>query len=97
MFVYGVLEAPAHGWGHPVVYGCMAAGVAMAAAFAVWELRSEHPLLDVRLFAKPDFATGAVGVTFFFLANFGFFFVSMQYMQLLLGYSPLQTASRWRP
>ena len=97
LFVYGVLEAPIHGWAHPVVYGCMAAGVAMAGAFAVWELRSAHPLLDVRLFAKPDFATGAIGVTFFFLANFGFFFVSMQYMQLLLGYSPLQTAFALAP
>ena len=50
------------------------------------------PLLDVRLFGRPDFATGAVGITFLFFANFGFFFVVMQYMQLILGYSPLQTA-----
>ncbi|KUI45041.1 MFS transporter [Mycobacterium sp. IS-1590] len=97
VFVYGVLEAPAHGWTHPLVYGCMAAGVVMAAAFAAWELRSAHPLLDVRLFAKADFTTGAVVVTFFFLANFGFFFVSMQYMQLLLGYTPLQTAFALAP
>lgn len=97
VFVYGVLEAPTHGWTHPVVYGCMAGGVAMAAAFGVWELRTTHPLLDVRLFAKADFTTGAIGVTFFFLANFGFFFVSMQYMQLLLDYSPLQTAFALAP
>ena len=97
VFVYGVLEAPVHGWTHPVVYGSMAAGVALALAFAVVELRSAHPLLDIRLFAKPDFTTGAVGVTFFFLANFGFFFVSMQYMQLMLGYSALQTAFALTP
>ncbi len=97
LFVYGVLEAPIHGWAHPIVCGCMAAGVAMAGAFAMWELRSAHPLLDVRLFAKADFTTGAVVVTFFFLANFGYFFVSMQYMQLLLGYSPLQTAFALAP
>ncbi|KUI16762.1 MFS transporter [Mycobacterium sp. GA-1285] len=97
VFVYGVLEAPAHGWTHPLVYGCMAAGVVLAAAFAAWELRSAHPLLDVRLFAKADFTTGAVVVTFFFLANFGFFFVSMQYMQLLLDYTPLQTAFALAP
>ncbi|OBK73113.1 MFS transporter [Mycobacterium sp. 1164985.4] len=97
VFVYGVLEAPTHGWTHPLVYGCMAAGVVMAAAFAVWELRSAHPLLDIRLFAKAEFTTGAVVVTFFFLANFGFFFVAMQYMQLLLGYSPLQTAFALAP
>lgn len=97
VFVYGVLEAPTHGWTHPLVYGCMAAGVVMAAVFTAWELRSAHPLLDVRLFAKADFTTGAIVVTFFFLANFGFFFVSMQYMQLLLGYTPLQTAFALAP
>jgi EmrB/QacA subfamily drug resistance transporter len=92
IFVFGVVEAPTRGWTHPIVYGCMAVGVVMTAVFAAVELRRTHPLLDVRLFARPDFTTGSVGVTFFFLANFGFFFVSMQYMQLLLGYSPLQTA-----
>src|SRR6478736_1587914 len=54
--------------------------------------RRRYPLLDVRLFNRPDFATGAVGITFLFFANFGFFFVAMQYMQLILGYSPLGTA-----
>ncbi|MGV0715691.1 MFS transporter [Mycolicibacterium sp. XJ662] len=97
IFVYGLIEAPIHGWSHPIVYGCMAFGVVLAIVFAVVELRRTHPLLDVRLFARPDFATGAVGITFFFLANFGFFFISMQYMQLLLGYSPLKTALALAP
>jgi EmrB/QacA subfamily drug resistance transporter len=92
IFVFGVVEAPARGWSNPVVWGCMSAGVAAAVVFAIVELRREHPLLDVRLFARPDFTTGSVGITFLFFANFGFFFVVMQYMQLILGYSPLQTA-----
>lgn len=91
-FVFGVIEAPDRGWTNPVVWGCMAAGVALAVAFAIVELRRTHPLLDIRLFSRPDFATGAVGITFLFFANFGFFFVAMQYMQLILGYSPLGTA-----
>ncbi len=92
VFVFGVIEAPDRGWTNPVVWGCMAAGVALAVAFAIVELRRTHPLLDIRLFGRPDFATGAVGITFLFFANFGFFFVAMQYMQLILGYSPLGTA-----
>jgi EmrB/QacA subfamily drug resistance transporter len=92
VFVFGVIEAPDRGWTNPVVWGCMAAGVALAVAFAIVELRRAHPLLDIRLFGRPDFATGAVGITFLFFANFGFFFVAMQYMQLILGYSPLGTA-----
>jgi len=97
VFVFGVVEAPVRGWTHPVVWGCMSVGVVLAAVFALVELRCEHPLLDIRLFGRPDFATGAVGITCLFFANFGFFFVSMQYMQLILGYSPLQTAFALTP
>lgn len=91
-FVFGVVGAPERGWSHPMVWGAMAGGIALAAAFTRVQLRREHPLLDVRLFGRPDFATGAIGMTFLFFANFGFFFVSMQYIQLVMGYSPIQTA-----
>jgi EmrB/QacA subfamily drug resistance transporter len=91
-FVFGAIEAPVRGWTHPIAWGSMAAGLALAVAFTVVQLRRRFPLLDVRLFARPDFATGSVGVTFLFFANFGFFFVAMQYIQLVMGYSPLQTA-----
>jgi EmrB/QacA subfamily drug resistance transporter len=97
VFVFGVVEAPMRGWSHPVVWGCMTLGVVLAAAFAAIELWRKHPLLDVRLFARPDFAAGSIGITFLFFANFGFFFVVMQYMQLLLGYSALQTAFALAP
>lgn len=92
IFVFGIVEAPVRGWTHPLVWGCIAAGVAMAAAFAFVQLRLPHPLLDVRLFGRPDFATGAVGITILFFANFGFFFVAIQYIQLVMGYSALHTA-----
>lgn len=97
VFVFAVVEAPMRGWSHPVVWGGMVLGVVLAAVFAVVELRRSHPLLDVRLFARPDFATGAIGITFLFFANFGFFFIVMQYMQLLLGYTELQTAFALAP
>lgn len=97
VFVFGVVEAPVRGWTHPVVWGCMAAGVALAVTFAVVELRRRHPLLDVRLFGRPDFTTGSIGITILFFANFGFFFIEMQYLQLVLGYSPLQTAFALAP
>lgn len=97
VFVFGVVEAPVRGWTHPMVWGCMAAGVALAVGFVLVELRRRHPLLDVRLFIRPDFATGAIGITILFFANFGFFFIEMQYLQLVLGYSPLQTAFALAP
>ncbi|PRC54794.1 MFS transporter, partial [Mycobacterium sp. ITM-2017-0098] len=80
------------GWTDVVVLGCMGAGVVLAVLFALLQLRRTHPLLDVRLFRRADFATGAVGITFLFIANFGFFYVEMQFMQLVMGYSALETA-----
>ncbi len=97
VFVYGVVEAPTRGWTGPVVYGSLAGGAALAAAFGVVELRRRHPLLDVRLFRRPDFAIGAATITISFLAMFGFFYVMMQYVQLVMGYSPISTALAFSP
>lgn len=97
VFVLGVVEAPVRGWADPLVLGCLVVGIALAGAFTVVELRLRHPLLDVRLFGRADFTTGAVGITFLFLANFGFFYVEMQFMQLIMGYTPLQTAFALAP
>jgi EmrB/QacA subfamily drug resistance transporter len=97
VFVLGIMEAPTRGWTDPIVWACLAAGLALAAGFAVVELRVRHPMLDVRLFRDPFFATGAIGITLLFFANFGFFFVSIQYIQLVMGYSALMTAAALAP
>src|ERR1700761_4472943 len=75
----------------------MGIGLALAVAFGFVELRQRHPLLDVRLFRRPDFATGSATITVFFMAMFGFFFVIMQYVQLVMGYSPIKTAFALSP
>lgn len=95
--VYGILEAPARSWSDPLVLGCIGCGVALMAAFAVVELRTRDPLLDVRLFAVPEFGTGAAAITVMFLVMFGFFYLAMQFMQLVMGYSPIGTAFALSP
>ncbi|TRW81763.1 MFS transporter [Mycolicibacterium sp. 018/SC-01/001] len=97
VFVVGLIEAPAQGWTNPLVLGGLAGGVILAAAFALVERRRRHPLLDVRLFAIPEFATGALCITILFLSNFGFFYLLMQYLQLVMGYSALTTAFALAP
>jgi EmrB/QacA subfamily drug resistance transporter len=92
VFVFGVVEAPQRGWADPLVVGCLCAGVVLAVAFGAFEVRRRDPLLDVSLFRRADFATGAAAIAVFFLANFGFMYLVMQYTQLILGYSALQTA-----
>ena len=92
VFVFGVIEAPLRGWSDPIVYCCLAGGVGLAVFFGFVELRRRHPLLDIRVFKRPDMLTGSIGMTTLFFAIFGFFFLIMQYLQLVMGYSPLRTA-----
>ncbi|HXO47911.1 MAG TPA: MFS transporter [Mycobacterium sp.] len=95
--VFGILEAPERGWTHPLVDISMGVGLLLALAFGFVEVRQRYPLLDVRLFAVPAFATGAATITVFFLSMFGYMFLLMQYMQLILGYSPNKTALALSP
>lgn len=90
--MFCVVEAPTRGWTDPLVYGSLAAGAALGAAFGFVEVRRRYPLLDVRLFRRPDFATGAATITALFMAMFGCFFVMMQYVELVMGYSHIKTA-----
>ncbi len=53
--------------------------------FVLWELRTENPLLDPRLFRSPAFAAGSFAITMQFFAIFAFQFVSLQYLQQVLG------------
>src|SRR5262249_4122196 len=80
------------GWTSPVTAGGLVAGVVALVGFVLWELRADEPLLDPRLFRLPGFGTGAAGIFVMFLAMFGFFLVAMQFLQLILGYSPLKAA-----
>lgn len=90
--VFAILEAPGRGWGDLVVWGGLVAGSILTALFAVIEFYRRQPLLDVRLFADPGFTTGVATIIMLFGATFGFFYLAMQYIQQIMGYSPLMTA-----
>jgi MFS family permease len=95
--VFGILEAPSRGWTHPLVIISIGIGLLLSLAFGFVEVRQRYPLLDVRLFAVPAFATSAATITVFFLSMFGYMFLLMQYMQMILGYSPNKTALALSP
>ncbi|MBF4999472.1 MFS transporter [Nocardia sp. BSTN01] len=97
LIVIAALEAPQRGWTDPMVLGAVVAGLAVGVAFAVIELRAEHPLLDVRLFAGRGFGTGTLSVAVQFLVSFGLFMVIVQFFQLIMGYSPLLSAVAMAP
>jgi EmrB/QacA subfamily drug resistance transporter len=87
--VYGIIEGPERGWTDAVTIGAFAVAGLLVATFVAWELRREQPLLDPRLFRRRGFEAGTLSITAQFFAFFGFIFVILQYVQLVLGYSPL--------
>ena len=62
-----------------------------------WQRRVAEPLLDVRLFADPRFTAASSTIMVLFFALFGFLFLSTQYLQFVLGYSPSAAGVRVLP
>ena len=54
-------------------------------------------MLDLRFFRNPQFAAATTAITFVFFVMFGMIFVITQYLQLVLGYSPLEAGVRMLP
>ncbi len=54
-------------------------------------------MLDVRFFKNPRFSAASLGITLIFFAMFGAIFLLTQYMQFVLGYSPLEAGIRLLP
>ena len=92
VLVYAVIEAPTRGWTGAWTIGGLAAGLLGVAGFVAVEARKDDPLLDPRLFTYRGFAAGTVTITVQFFAFFGFIFLLLQYLQLVLGDSPLKAA-----
>jgi EmrB/QacA subfamily drug resistance transporter len=95
--VFTIIEAPEFGWlDARTAAGFTLAGVLLA-AFVTWELRTEAPLLPVRIFEDLRFSAASVSVTAGFFALFGFVFLITQYFQLIRGYGPFEAGLRTLP
>jgi MFS family permease len=90
--VYAIIEAPTAGWGSARTVLLLVAGLLVMAGFVAWELHTTRPLLDPRLFARRAFSAGTLSITLQFFAFFGFIFLLLQYLQLVLGNSPIIAA-----
>ncbi|MEU0807931.1 DHA2 family efflux MFS transporter permease subunit [Streptomyces sp. NPDC005970] len=89
--VFGIVEGPELGWSDTSVITGFALGAVGLTAFVGWELRTAHPLLDVRVFRLPGVSAGSLIITAESIAMFGFFFLGLQYLQQILGYSPIRS------
>ncbi len=95
--IYTVIEAPQWEWGSARTVAGFAIALLVLAAFAGWERRTPHPMLDVSVFANRRFSGGSLAVTVGFLTLFGFIFVITQYFQFVKGYSAFEAGVRLLP
>ena len=97
LLVYTIIEAPNHGWDGARTLGGFALTAALAAAFVIWERRTDRPILDLTLFRNPRFTAASASVAISFFALAGFIFLVTQMFQFLKGYGPLSTGVRLLP
>ncbi|MEU6376844.1 MFS transporter [Streptomyces sp. NPDC046909] len=95
--VYGTILIPRDGWTSPSVLASLAAAAALLTAFVVRERRTEHPVVDLKLFAEPRFLWGTLIAVFVNFAVMGILFVVPQYLQSVLGNDALGTGIRVLP
>lgn len=95
--VFAIIEGPTYGWTDVLVVGGFVVSVVFGVAFAWWELRTSQPMLDLRMLRDPRFSAGSAAIMFVFFAMFGVFFLLTQYLQIVLGYSPLEAGLRTLP
>ncbi|MBY8888959.1 MFS transporter [Streptomyces sp. PTM05] len=89
-FVYGIIRAGDIGWLRPEALGIIAAGVLLLILFVLWERRTDHPALNVKLFRHKSFSAAVSVVGLVFLALMGLTFFLSFYMQAVRGFSPLK-------
>ncbi|MFJ8666978.1 MFS transporter [Streptomyces sp. NPDC093600] len=77
--------------------GPLLLGVALLILFVRRQRRRTHPLIDVRLFSRAAFTTSVGCIVLAMLALVGLELIAVQYLQLVLGLSPLETGLRLLP
>jgi EmrB/QacA subfamily drug resistance transporter len=83
--VLGLQQSSEWGWGDPLTWVCIVAGLALMAAFVAYELRIENPLIRVRIFTDRAFALENVVLFLLMIPFIPLFLFASMYAQIALG------------
>ncbi|MFJ2440477.1 MULTISPECIES: MFS transporter [unclassified Streptomyces] len=81
----------------PATLVALCLGAALLVLFVRRQRRRAHPLIDTRMFARPTFSTSVGCIVLAMLALVGLQLIAVQYLQLVLGLSPLRAGLRLLP
>lgn len=94
---YGLIASGDHPWRSALVFGPLAAGVVLLAAFLLVERRVRDPLLPAGFMREPCRITGLVGMLLAAAGTSVLAFVFSLYLQQVRGWSPLATSGVFLP
>jgi EmrB/QacA subfamily drug resistance transporter len=95
--VYAIVNGNDAGWTSARTLGLLAGAAALMALFFAIESRVRSPLLPLGLFRLRNLVTANVVGILWAAAMFAWFFLSALYLQLVLGYSPLEVGLAFLP
>ena len=95
--VYAIVNANDAGWTSGQTLGLLALSAVLVGVFLVIEEKVKWPLVPLRLFKLRNLATADVVGVLWAAAMFTWFFLSALYLQLVLGYKPLQVGLAFLP
>jgi EmrB/QacA subfamily drug resistance transporter len=95
--VYAIVNGNQAGWTSGQTIVLLAAAVALLALFLGIEARVRAPLMPLGLFRLRNVATANVIGVLWTAAMFAWFFLSALYLQLVLGYRPLEVGLAFLP
>ena len=97
LLAWGLVRVGGSGWGDRIGLAGVLGGLVVLTGFVAWERRAASPMLPLRLFRKRTFAAANVTGFMSFGAIMSAAFLTAQYFQLGLGYSPLTAGLRMLP
>jgi EmrB/QacA subfamily drug resistance transporter len=95
--VYAIVNGNEAGWTSAQTLGLLGAAVVLMILFLRIEARVRSPLMPLGLFRLRNVATANVVGVLWAAAMFAWFFISALYLQLVLGYAPMQVGLAFLP
>ena len=95
--VYAFIRAASSGWGDGLALGAFGAAAVLLALFLVNESRVPQPITPLRLFADVSRSGSFVARLLLVAGMFGMFFFLTQFVQDVLGFSPLRAGIAFLP
>jgi EmrB/QacA subfamily drug resistance transporter len=95
--VYAFIRAGSNGWNDAGTAWSITVAVAILATFVLIEMRHEQPVMPLHLLASRSRVSAFASVLFTVAAMFGGFFFLTQYLQIVMGFSPVVTGIAFLP